>query len=556
MSIKTRLLIALSAMTLALGALAVTGWRSLDLATRGLHDAVEQRAVPQRILKTIYGLYVTNIADTAHKTRDGNIDWADGAKAVESAAAEIDRQWALYLQKDMDIAETQVVDEAKQVKAAADAAIADLLQIMRTEDWRGMDGFVVQRLYEVMDPVSAVLTKLTDIQVEGARASYVATMGDVSSARAVMLGVIALGGLVVLWGVFAVVVKISRPLAAMTQAMTEVAAGNLDAPIPARGNKDEMGSLAAALATFRENALERHRLRMEQAEQARQAEEARRSAMRELADRFEQAVGGIVAEVASAARQLRVNASDLSETADRTSGQAETVAGASDQATSNVETVAAAAEELSASVAEIGKQTTQAAAVAREAVGQADATNATVQGLAEAAVRIGKVVELIQSIAGRTNLLALNATIEAARAGEAGKGFAVVANEVKTLASQTAKATEEIQSQVIAIQGETGKAVDAIGRISSTIGDVSRIVLAVSGAVEEQGAATGEIARNVQEAATGTRSVSTTAQAMTSIAAETGMAAGNVLGASDALAREAERLRTELTAFVTQVRAG
>jgi len=556
MTIKTRLLIALSAMTLALGALAATGWRSLDLATRGLHDAVEQRAVPQRILKTIYGLYATEIADTAHKTRDGNIDWADGAKTVESAAAEIDRQWALYLQKDMDPAEVQLVEEAKQVKAAADAAIADLLGIMRTEDWRGMDGFVVQRLYGVMDPVFAVLGKLTDIQVAGARASYVATMEDVASARAVMLGVIALGGLVVLWGVFAVVVRISRPLAAMTRAMTEVAAGNLDAEIPARGNKDEMGSLAAALATFRENALERQRLRMEQAEQARQAEEARRSAMRELADRFEQAVGGIVAEVASAAQQLRISASDLSETADRTSGQAETVAGASDRATSNVEAVAAATEELSASVAEIGKQTAQAAAVAREAVDQAGATNATVQGLAAAAERIGKVVELIQSIAGRTNLLALNATIEAARAGEAGKGFAVVANEVKTLASQTAKATEEIQSQVIAIQDETGKAVDAIGRISSTIGDVSRIVLAVSGAVEEQGAATGEIARNVQEAATGTRSVSATAQTMTSIAAETGTAAGNVLGASDALAREAERLRTELTAFVTRVRAG
>lgn len=274
-----------------------------------------------------------------------------------------------------------------------------------------------------------------------------------------------------------------------------------------------------------------------------------------IADDFEASVKGVVDAVASAATELQASSQSMSATAEETSRQSMTVAAASEEATANVQTVASAAEELSASVQEISRQVSKSVQIAGAAVTEAKKTDATVQGLATAAQKIGDVVKLISDIAGQTNLLALNATIEAARAGEAGKGFAVVASEVKNLANQTARATDEITSQIGAIQSATNEAVEAIRTIAATISEMNQISTAISAAVEEQGATTKEIARNVAQAAEGSANVAETISGVSRAASETGSSAGQVLNASGELSVQAERLRREVDNFLGSVRS-
>jgi methyl-accepting chemotaxis protein len=273
-----------------------------------------------------------------------------------------------------------------------------------------------------------------------------------------------------------------------------------------------------------------------------------------LVTRFEATVGAIARDLGARAAEMRETARTLSAMAGDAGGRTTAVAAASEQAAANIGAVAASAEELSASVAEIGRQVAESAEIANQAVREAEATDRSVNGLSEAAGRIGEVVRLIGDIAGRTNLLALNATIEAARAGEAGKGFAVVASEVKTLATQTARATEEIGSQIAAMQGATGAAVEALRSITGTIQQMHAIAGSIAAAVGEQGAATAEIARAVQQVAAGTSEVTGNAAHVAEAVRRTGEEAGGVLAAADALAGEAGRLSTEADGFVTAIR--
>jgi len=349
--------------------------------------------------------------------------------------------------------------------------------------------------------------------------------------------------------------SISNALASMVSAMTRLAGGDVRIAIPGLGRKDEIGEMAGAVGVFKDNMVEAERLRAEQSEiELRQAAQ-RKADMRELANAFEGAVGEIIETVSSAATELEASANTLTKAAERSQSLATTVAAASEEASTNVQSVSAASEELTSSVNEISRQVQESSRVANEAVGQAQKTNGRVSELSKAAGRIGDVVELINTIAGQTNLLALNATIEAARAGEAGRGFAVVASEVKALAEQTAKATGEISQQISGIQAATEDSVTAIKEIGDTIGRMSEISSTIAAAVEEQGAATQEISRNIQHAATGTQEVSSNITDVQHGATETGSASAQVHSAAKSLSSESNRLKLEVSKFLNSVRA-
>ena len=359
--------------------------------------------------------------------------------------------------------------------------------------------------------------------------------------------ILALGGLIG--------ARFAKPIIGLTGVMRLLAGGDNHVDIPNAKRSDEIGDMARTVEVFKQNALEMTRMEAEKVETGKRAEAEKKVAMGKLADEFEARVSGIVETVSSQSTEMRSTAEAMSATAEETSRQATSVAAAAEQASTSVQTVASATEELSASVAEINRQVGKSVEIASRANDEAERTNETVQGLAAAADKIGEIVNLIREVAEQTNLLALNATIEAARAGEAGKGFAVVASEVKSLANQTAKATEEIASQISNMQSVSADAVQAIGGIGKTIGEISTICQAISAAVAEQGTATQEIAENTQQAASGTQDVSGTIANVTQAASETGAAAQQVLSSAGELSKQSETLRAEVDSFLAKVRA-
>jgi methyl-accepting chemotaxis protein len=349
---------------------------------------------------------------------------------------------------------------------------------------------------------------------------------------------------------------IARPVRRIGEVLVAIANGDKAIDIPFSHRSDEVGDNARAAVKFKDNLVRIERMEAEKQQTEAERAARRRDEMRRLADGFQSAVGRIVDTVSSAARGLEGAAGTLTQTAESTQRRSSAVSAASTQALANVNSVAAAAEELAASVSEIGRQVNESSRIAGEAVAQAAETDGRVAALAQAAGRIGDVVKLITAIAEQTNLLALNATIEAARAGEAGKGFAVVAQEVKALAAQTAKATQEIGTQIGAMQGATQDSVAAIRAIGGTIARVSDIAAAIATAVEEQGAATQEIARNVAQAARGSAEVAENIVSVSRDASETGAASAQVLGSAQALAAESGQLKAEVERFMATVRAG
>ncbi|MBI1205895.1 MAG: HAMP domain-containing protein [Azospirillum sp.] len=349
---------------------------------------------------------------------------------------------------------------------------------------------------------------------------------------------------------------VTRPLARLTHNMRRLAQGDTAIDVSDAKRGDEVGTLAGAMATFRDNAHEMERLRAEQELAKKRSEDERRAITARLADNLEASVASVVQAMAEQCHTMRDTAEAMTRIAEETSHQASTVAAASEEASTNVQTVATAATELSSSIEEINRQMVRSTEISGKAVTEAAAANQRVAGLTEAADRIGKVVELITAIASQTNLLALNATIEAARAGDAGKGFAVVASEVKNLAGQTAKATEEIATQVGGIQTVTGETATAIQGIGRTIGELNEIATVIAAAVEEQGAATREISRNVEQAALGTQQVSSTISAVDDTARRSGDAARSVLTSASRLAEQARQLRGDIEGFLAEVRRG
>ena len=380
-----------------------------------------------------------------------------------------------------------------------------------------------------------------------------ATIGETER----LILILAAGGFVLgcVWAFF-LGKGISRPIAAMCNAMRELAAGNFDVVLPGLGRKDELGEMAGAVEEFKMQAVAKaERDAATQEAQNKASSAARRAELIRFADEFETAVGAIVSNVSASAVQLEAAAGTLTRTAETTQGLSSQVAGASEEASSNMQSVASATEELSASVDEIGRRVKESSQIAGAAVRQAEQTDGRIGKLSRAAQEIGDVVKLITAIAEQTNLLALNATIEAARAGDAGRGFAVVASEVKSLASQTARATDEISNHIMGMQGATQESVAAIKEIGGTIGKISDIASTIASAVEQQSSATQEIARSVQNVAQGTQEAAASVMQVNRGATETGSASEEVLNSARSLSSESTRLREELDRFMANIRA-
>jgi methyl-accepting chemotaxis protein len=378
---------------------------------------------------------------------------------------------------------------------------------------------------------------------------------EISLATTVMM---ALGGLTLIGSALFVWLYVGRNILRrirdLQRSMLLLSDGDLESEIYRSTQRDEIAAMANSLQVFRQSMIEARALSTDQ-DRDRIAKAERASRMEARIVEFEATVRTALDSLQTSATSMQTTAQSMSATADQSSALVSAVASAAEETSVNVQTVSAGTEELSSSISEIGRQVITSAQIARKAVDEAGATDATMQGLADNASRISVVVDLIQVIASQTNLLALNATIEAARAGEAGRGFAVVASEVKSLANQTAKATDEIRAQIASMQQVTTSAVGAIRNIGETIGEINEVTTAIAAAVEEQGAATREIARNIQHAAGGTSEVSSNIVGVSTASAQAGSAAGEVLSASGALRREADVLRAEIDAFLSNIRA-
>ena len=445
--------------------------------------------------------------------------------------AEFDRTWAEYQRAHKEVIELSRKNENEKA----------------SEVFRGEFREIYLKVNKSLNDAVALNIRESRKAADGGEQTY-------QSALFWILGALALAVVLCIAVGLIVGTSISRPVLAITDTMRRLANRDMNAEIAGLGRQDEIGAMADAVQVFKTSMIEADRLTAIQASEN-EARLKRTKVIEALIADFDGSMASILRTVSSAATELDSTAQSMAATAEETSRQATASATAAEQTSANVQTVASAAEEMTGSLQEIARQVSRSTGIANDAVDQAEKTDGTVQGLAQAAQRINDVVGLIQSIAGQTNLLALNATIEAARAGEHGKGFAVVASEVKSLANQTAKATEEITLQIASIQSETGSAVGAIRDIGGTIRQMNEITTTIAAAVEEQNAATAEISRNVAQAAAGTREVSLNVGQVMEASAQTGSAATQVLGAAGELSQQAEMLRSEVERFLAGIRA-
>ncbi len=553
-SIRTKMIGAFAlvfAMTLALGAFASLQLGRVNDAVLELRDSA---LVSAETLGRLEGAFERARAFQGSALMSSGDTRRSYLERSARETAIIDNNLTRLQQTAVGTQERGLIDQFRQAMDSYRALTRDFLALLeRGEDAQAIALFIPAMAKAQQAARAALLAEVTYDQNDSAATAAQAYASGQSARLWIMSAIALLGGICLLAG-WSLTAAISRPIATLTESVHRLAEQDLSVEIGHTERQDEIGSMARAMAVFKDSIANAARLTIER-ESAQTAREERAAKLRSLTEQFEARVGQLIGIVSASAGALRTTAEGMSGTAQETDQQAMAVASAAEQANSNVQTVAAAAEQLSASIAEIGRQVARSEQVSSKAVEDARQTDQVVQALAGGAQRIGDVVGLINSIAGQTNLLALNATIEAARAGDAGKGFAVVASEVKSLANQTTKATEEIGAQIGQIQSATKQAVAAIQSIATTIADVSEIAAGIAAAVVEQNTATMEITRNIQQAAAGTTAVTEHIAGVSRGAAATGSAAAQVLGEADQLAREADELTGEVRGFIDGMRA-